>query len=95
MSKFDITSNVDTYEKSKTIKRTLPILTKYEKARIIGVRMQQIADGACPLIDVTGKSDIKEIVEMELEQRKTPLMVRRYLFSNVYEDWKLEDFLKI
>tara|TARA_B110000977_G_C11033941_1_gene476320 strand:- start:1001 stop:1288 length:288 start_codon:yes stop_codon:yes gene_type:complete len=95
MSKFEITSNVDTYEKSKTLKITLPILTKYEKARIIGVRMQQISDGAVPMIDTTGMSDIKEIVEMELEQRMTPLMVRRYLFSNVYEDWKIEDFLKI
>ena len=94
MSKFEITSNVDTYEKSKTLKITLPILTKYEKARIIGVRMQQISDGAVPMIDTTGMSDIKEIVEMELEQRMTPLMVRRYLFSNVYEDWKIEDFLK-
>ncbi len=95
MSNFDITSNVDTYDKSNTIKRTLPILSKYEKARIIGVRIQQIADGAVPLVDTTGKLDIQEIVEMELEQRKTPLMVRRYLFSNVYEDWKIEDFLKI
>lgn len=95
MSKFEITSNVDTYEKSKTLKITLPILTKYEKARIIGVRMQQISDGAVSMIDTTGMSDIKEIVEMELEQRMTPLMVRRYLFSNVYEDWKIEDFLKI
>ena len=95
MSSFDITSNVETYNKSKALKITLPILTKYEKARIIGVRMQQISDGAIPMIDITGKSDIKEIVEIELQQRKTPLMVRRYLFSNVYEDWKIEDFLSI
>tara|TARA_B110000977_G_C11068619_1_gene488755 strand:- start:770 stop:1057 length:288 start_codon:yes stop_codon:yes gene_type:complete len=95
MSNFDITSNVETYEKSKTPKVTLPILTKYEKARIIGLRMQQISAGAVPLIDVTGLTDVEEIVEKELEDRKTPLMVRRYLFDNVYEDWKMEDFLKI
>ena len=67
MSNFDITSNVETYEKSKTPKVTLPILTKYEKARIIGLRMQQISAGAVPLIDVTGLTDVEEIVEKELD----------------------------
>lgn len=95
MDKFDIKSNVETYIDTKKNKVTLPILTKYEKARIIGVRMQQISDGAIPLIDVSGMNDIQEIVEKELEERKTPLMVRRYLFNKVYEDWKMEDFLKI
>ena len=95
MDNFDIKSNVETYIDAKKDKITLPILTKYEKARIIGVRMQQISDGAIPLIDVSGMNDIQEIVEKELEERKTPLMVRRYLFNKVYEDWKMEDFLKI
>lgn len=95
MDNFDIKSNVETYIDTKKDKVTLPILTKYEKARIIGVRMQQISDGAIPLIDVSGMNDIQEIVEKELEERKTPLMVRRYLFNKVYEDWKMEDFLKI
>ena len=95
MDNFDIKSNVETYIDTKKDKITLPILTKYEKARIIGVRMQQISDGAIPLIDVSGMNDIQEIVEKELEERKTPLMVRRYLFNKVYEDWKMEDFLKI
>ena len=95
MDNFDIKSNVETYIDTKKDKVTLPILTKYEKARIIGVRMQQISDGAIPLIDVSGMNNIQEIVEKELEERKTPLMVRRYLFNKVYEDWKMEDFLKI
>ena len=95
MSKFDITTNVDTYSNVNSPKVTLPILTKYEKARIIGLRIQQISDGAIHLIDTTGYTDIQKIVEKELSERKTPLMIRRYLFNKKYEDWKMEEFLKI
>jgi len=52
----------------KKPKKTIPKLTKFEKAKIIGVRLQQLAYGAKPRVDTTGLKSIQEIVHnKELE----------------------------
>jgi DNA-directed RNA polymerase I, II, and III subunit RPABC2 len=76
----------------KRPKKTIPLLTKFEKARIVGVRLQQLAYGAKPRIDVTGLKSINEIVEKELIERKIPFIIRRTLPNGLSEDWKLEEF---
>lgn len=73
-------------------KTTVPFLTKYEKARIIGVRMQQLASGAKPCIDVSGLKTIEEIAHAELTQRALPFIIKRGLPSGISEYWKLEEF---
>ena len=58
-------------------------LTKYEKARIIGVRATQIAEGAEPLIDVKNLIDSVDIATEEFNQKKIPLTVIRTIpYSN-------------
>jgi DNA-directed RNA polymerase I, II, and III subunit RPABC2 len=77
---------------STTQKKTIPFLTKYEKARIVGVRLQQLANGAKPSIPTKGLRSIEEIVEMELKSRKLPFIVRRTLPNGKSEDWRMEEF---
>ena len=60
-------------------------LTKYEKARILGARATQIANGAPILIKLTKKEMEKarfnplEIARMEFEKGVIPIEVRRIL----------------
>ncbi len=76
----------------KVKKTTPPFLTKFEKARIIGVRMQQLASGAKPCVDIRGLKSIEEIAYAELEQRALPFIVKRPLPNGVTEYWKMEEF---
>lgn len=73
-------------------KKTIPFLTKFEKARIMGVRLQQLAYGAKPRVSIEGLNSIQEIVQQELIQRKIPFIIRRTLPNNSYEDWRMEEF---
>ena len=72
--------------------RTLPMLTKYEKARILGVRAKQINNGAVPFIEL--KENIIDgylIAERELAEKKIPFIIRRPLPNRGSEYWRLED----
>jgi DNA-directed RNA polymerases I, II, and III subunit RPABC2 len=80
---------------AKTTKKTFPFLTKYEKTRIIGVRIEQLSRGAKPNINTKGLTSILEIAEEELRQRKTPFIIMRPLPNGQFEYWKMEEFEKI
>lgn len=79
----------------KKPKKTMPILTKFERARIVGTRLQELAYGAKPRVDTTGLKSIQEIVNKELEERQIPFIIRRNLPNGTYEDWKLEEFITV
>ena len=84
----DISLNYDTLKKQNISK---PIMSKYEKTKIIGIRAEEIARGAQPLIEVPpGITKAEKIAEEELKQRKTPFILRR-LINNKYEYWRIED----
>jgi DNA-directed RNA polymerase I, II, and III subunit RPABC2 len=77
---------------------TEPILSKYERARVIGTRALQISGGAPPLIKVPKKNPPFtpiEIAEMELNVGKIPLIIRRHLPNKNYEDWKVNELQDI
>jgi len=58
--------------------KSLPILTKYERTRIIGQRAKQINQGARPFIDIPdGVIDGYIIAEMELKEKKIPFIIQR------------------
>jgi DNA-directed RNA polymerase I, II, and III subunit RPABC2 len=72
--------------------KTIPYLTKYEKARVIGVRAKQINMGAQIFIDVDPTIiDGAIIAEKELLQRKMPFIIRRPLPGGGSEYWNLSD----
>lgn len=78
--------------KSENRQNTTRGLTKYEKTKILGIRTQQLISGMPPLIVVPKHiTDVKKIAELELEQRKTPLILKRSLPNKNYEYIKIED----
>ncbi|KAJ5086063.1 DNA-directed RNA polymerase I II and III subunit [Penicillium argentinense] len=72
---------------------TTPYLTKYERARVLGTRALQISMNAPVLVDLEGETDPLQIAVKELNQKKIPLIVRRYLPDGWYEDWTCEELL--
>ena len=96
LTKFDIISHEKTYESYKLTKKiTRPYITKYERAKILGIRAQQIAHGAEAMVPVEDKISIREIVKTEYRNKRIPLIIRRFLPNGNFEDWKLKDFLNI
>jgi DNA-directed RNA polymerase I, II, and III subunit RPABC2 len=76
----------------KKPKKSIPIMTKFEKARVKGIRLQQLAKKSPPVVDTTGLNSNKEIVEKELIERKLPFIIKRTLPNGVAEYWKMEEF---
>ena len=72
--------------------KTIPFLTKYEKARIIGIRSKQINSGAKPFVQVPENViDGYLIAEMELKEKRIPFIIKRPLAGGTCEYWKLQD----
>lgn len=72
--------------------KTIPFLTKYEKARILGQRAKQIDSGATPFVKVPDNIiDGYIIAEMELQEKKIPFIIRRPIPGGGSEYWNLKD----
>ena len=87
--------------------RTVPILTKYEKTKILGLRAKQINNGATPSIELPSilhdenESTIQRLQEKhfdgylvaleELKQKTIPIIIRRPLPNGRSEYWRLQD----
>lgn len=77
--------------------RTLPFLTKYERARILGQRASQINAGAPPFVANIPANilDGHLIAEMELELKSIPFIIRRPLPNGGCEYWRVKDLQNI
>jgi len=72
--------------------KTIPFLTKYERARVLGQRAKQIETGSKPLVKVPENIiDGYLIAEIELEKKKIPFIIRRPLPNGGSEYWRLSD----
>lgn len=72
--------------------KTTSILTKYERARILGQRAKQIDEGASPMVDVSSETLDGYIIALEeLKQKKIPFIIRRPLQNGGAEYWKIRD----
>jgi DNA-directed RNA polymerase I, II, and III subunit RPABC2 len=72
--------------------QTLPFITRYEKARILGERAKQINAGAKPFVEVdVSVIDGYLIALSEFEQKKIPFIVKRPMPNGGCEYWKLSD----
>jgi len=77
--------------------RTVPILTKYEKTRILGIRTKQLNNGAEPFISSKLNISSEKIIDgypialKELEEKKLPFIIRRPLPGGGVEYWYLQD----
>jgi DNA-directed RNA polymerase I, II, and III subunit RPABC2 len=74
--------------------KTYPYLNLYEKARIIGLRANQLSQGARPFIVVPPDiTDVKDIARLELAQKRLPFIVKRPLPNGTAEYWRLQDLM--
>lgn len=78
------------------IHKTIPILTKFERARILGLRSKQLSNGAEPFIKIPANIIQSHIIaEMELEKNVLPFIISRPLPNGKKEYWKLQDLEQI
>ena len=76
--------------------KTIPFLTKFERARILGQRAKQINSGSKSFVEVRPDMiDGYKIAEIELEQKKIPFIIRRPLTNGTSEYWKVSDLENI
>ena len=72
--------------------QTLPFLTKYERAKVLGIRAKQLDTGSKPFINITEQMiNSYTIASEELQQKKIPFIIRRPLPNGASEYWKIED----
>ena len=73
--------------------KTIPFLTKYERARVLGQRAKQIEHGSNPFVDNAEHIiDSYLIAQQELNEKKIPFIIKRPLPGNSgCEYWKLAD----
>lgn len=72
--------------------KTLPYLTKYERARILGQRAKQINSGAKVFVKVPENViDGYVIAQIELDQKRIPFIIRRPIPGGGCEYWNLKD----
>mgnify|MGYP003974372095 CR=1 FL=1 len=91
-------SEIITYNKAIDTenRKSVGFLTLYEKTSIIGLRKQQLVNGANSYLtkkELENISNIEEIVEKELKLNKLPFMLCRTMPNGVKEYWKLEELL--
>ena len=76
--------------------RTIPFLTKYERARILGQRAKQIESGSEPFINIPESViDGHIIAELELQQKRIPFIIRRPIPDGSFEYWHVRDLENI
>ncbi len=86
----EVLKNYDTLKKTN---KSLPKLSRYEEAKIIGLRAQQLALGAKPCVDPDiHTQSVVEIAEKELQERKIPFIIKRKI-GNEIEYWKMDDIV--
>lgn len=72
-------------------------MTKYEHAKIIGIRAEQIARGAQPFVNDEIKPgdrfDPIDIASRELNAGVLPFVVVRNLPDGTHEKWRLREFI--
>jgi len=72
--------------------KTLPFLTKYETARILGQRAKQLNSGAKSFVKIPPNViDGYEIAKLELEEKKIPFIIKRPIPDGTCEYWNVSD----
>ena len=89
---FDSNNHKGVYMIKDDKHKTFPFLTKYERARVIGIRISQLNNGAIPFINSKHKIiDNHIIAEQELIEKKLPFVICRPLPNGEKEYWRLDD----
>ena len=71
---------------------SLPFITRYEKAKIIGERSTQLAGGASPFVQIEDTViDEYLIATKEFNEKKIPFIIKRPMPNGGCEYWRFED----
>lgn len=87
----DFEAIMDKYDPSLNVSRN--VMTRFEKAKIVGMRLEQLARGAISTIDTTGFTNIRDVCLQELKEKKIPFIIMRPLPNNRKEYWRLCDLV--
>ena len=73
--------------------KTIPFISKYEKARVLGERAKQLDAGANSFIEDLDPTimDGYLIALKEFEMKKIPFIIQRPLPNGACEYWRLKD----
>ena len=80
---------------------TRNVLTLYERTRIKCERTEQLRNGATPKIDpkkhkvLNDNRYCQNIAEIEINEKKLPIKIRRYLHNGKYEEWRLDELAQL
>ena len=81
------------YKQKKKEYKTIPIITKYEKTRVLSERASQINEGSTILISNPNEySNAYDIAVAEYNDKKIPFIIKRP-YGNTYEYWRLSDLI--
>jgi DNA-directed RNA polymerase subunit K/omega len=72
------------------IRKSRPILSKYEATTIIGMRAQQIIRGSTPFLDSKEVNPI-DVAIQELRAKLIPIIIRRVMPDGISEYWRLTE----
>jgi len=79
------------YKKHKKNYKTTPVLTKFERCRVLSERSNQINCGSqIYLSNPDDYSNAYDIAVEELNQKIIPFIIKRP-YGNIFEYWKLKD----
>ena len=87
------TTELNPKKRSRENRTTVPFLTKYEKARVLGARAVQISQGSPLFVEKEGETDPLLLALKELNEKKTPITIRRFLPDDSYEDWSIDELI--
>lgn len=100
----DALTDIDLFEEESTTNQTIvapedritkPILTKFERVRIIGDRCAQITLGAKPMLKNYEGLSPREIANLELKNKTLPIIIKRQLPSGQIELWKVKELMVV
>ena len=72
--------------------KSVPFITRYEKAKLIGERAAQLGAGAMPMVEVEENIiDDYVIASKEFNEKKIPFIIKRPMPNGGCEYWRMED----
>ena len=80
------------------IKKTLPFLSKFEKTKVLGLRIQELSSGASSFLneeEQVGLLSYVQVAEKELKLGKLKLVIARKMANEVVEFWRVNDLIDL
>lgn len=84
----------------KGARATLPFYNKYEYTALIGIRSQQLAEGAKPLVSLDGMNTssstfVEQLAKKEIHEKKLPFIIHRRFADGNSEFWSATELSTI